>query len=92
MSPAPFIGIIIGALAGGAFFIFFGLIRAVHRGGFSVVLVLNKFFGKPVTPTPLIRLLVAAGIILSIVLGVAVSLLLGGTIGGIIEYLIVKIT
>ncbi len=92
MTPAPFIGIVIGALAGGLFFIVFGLIRAVHRGGFSIVLLLNKLIGKPVTPTPLIRLLIAAGIILSIILGVAVSLLLGGTIGGIIEYLIVKIT
>lgn len=88
MHPAPFIGIVIGILAGGVLFIIFGLMRAVHRGGFSIVLILNKLFGKPVTPTPFVRLMVSAGIILSIVLGIAVSAIVGGAFGGVIEYLI----
>ncbi|MGC2062586.1 MAG: hypothetical protein WA610_06380 [Thermodesulfovibrionales bacterium] len=92
MNPAPFIGIVFGALAGGFFFVVFGLMRAVHRGGFSIVFILNKFSGKPVKPTTFIRLMVVAGIILSIVLGIAAAVILGGAVGGVIEYLVMKIT
>ncbi len=85
-------GIIIGALAGGMCFFVFGLMRAVHAGGFSTVIILNKFNRTPIKQSPFVRIVVAAGIIISIVLGIAVSMVLGGVVGGVIEYVFKKMT
>jgi len=92
MPPAPFIGIIIGALAGGTCFVVFGLMRAVHTGGFSTVLVLSKLKGRPIEQSPFVRMMVAAGAMLSIVLGIVVAMVLGGIVGGVIEYALTKMT
>lgn len=85
-------GIIIGALAGGMCFVVFGLMRAVRAGGFSTVVILNKVSRTPIKQSPFARIVVAAGIIISIVLGTAVSMVLGGVVGGVIEYVVRKMT
>jgi hypothetical protein len=82
----PRVGIIIGALARGMYFLAFGLMRAVHTRGFSTVVVLSTLKGRSIGQSPFVRMTVAAGIRLRIVLRVAVAMVLGGTIGGAIEY------
>lgn len=83
-------GIIVGAVAGVICFIVFGLMRAVYAGGFSTVVFLSKLKGRPIEQSPLVRIMVAAGIILCIVLGIAVAMVLGGVVGGVIEYTLMK--
>lgn len=90
MASTPFIGIIIGALAGGICFVVFGLMRASHAGGLSAVVILSKLKGRPAEQSPFVRIMVAAGMILGIVLGIAVFLVLGGLAGGVIEYALTK--
>lgn len=85
-------GMIIGAIAGGICFVVFGLMRAVYAVGFSIVIILSKLKGRPIEPSPAVRIIVAAGIIVCIVLGITVSMVLGGVVGGIIEYLLMKMT
>ena len=92
MPATPFTGIIIGAFVGGMCFVVLGLMRAVYTGGFLVVIILNKVSGKPVTQTFLVRIMVAAGIIVSVVAGIVVSMVFGGAVGGVIEYLVIKMT
>lgn len=85
-------GIIIGALAGGMCFIVFGLRRAAYAGGFSTVVVLSKLKRGPIGQSPVVRIIVAAGTMLSIVLGIAVAMVLGGAAGGALEYVFMKMT
>jgi hypothetical protein len=82
-------GIIIGALTGGICFVVFGLMRAVYAGGFSVVVILSRLKGRPVEQSPFVRITVAAGIILCVVFGLAVAMVLGGLVGGVIEHMLV---
>ncbi len=83
-------GTIIGALAGGICFVLFGLIHAGHAGGLSMIFLLNKVKGAPTGQSPLIRIMVAAGIILGIVLGIALSMFLGGMVGGALERMLME--
>jgi hypothetical protein len=92
IASAPYIGIIIGALAGGLCFVIFGLARSMYAGGFSMVVILSKLKGRPIEQSPFVRIIVAAGTILSIALGVAASMVLGGAVGGFIEYVLMKLT
>ena len=85
-------GIIIGAFAGGMCFFAFGLMRTVHTGGFLTVVVLSKLKGRPIEQSLFVRIMVAAGVMLSIFLGIAVSMVLGGTVGVVIEYALTKMT
>lgn len=85
-------GIMIGALAGGMCFVVFGLRRTVYAGGFSTVMILSKLKGRPIEQSPFVRIMVAAGIIVSIALGITVAMLLGGITGGVIESMLLKVT
>jgi hypothetical protein len=85
-------GIMIGALAGGMCFVVFGLRRAVYAGGFSTVVILSKLKGRPIGQSRFVRIMVVAGIIVSIALGITVAMLLGGIAGGVIEYALTKMT
>lgn len=85
-------GIMIGALAGGMCFVVFGLRRAVYTGGFLTVVVLSKLKGRPIEQSPFVRIMVAAGIIVSIALGITVAMILGGIAGGVIESMMLKVT
>ena len=87
-----FMGILIGALAGGVCFVVFGFMRTVYLGGFLMLIILNKLKGRPVEQSPFVRIMVAAGVIVSIVLGTAAAMLLGGAVGGVVEYALTKIT
>ena len=90
MASTPFIGIVIGAIAGGICFVVFGLMRAAHAGGLSAVVILSKLKGFPAEQSPFVRIMVAAGMIAGIVLGIGVAVVLGGLAGGIIEYALTK--
>jgi hypothetical protein len=92
IASSPLMGIIIGALAGGVCFVVFGLMRAFYSGGLSAVIILNTLKGRPIKPSPFVRIMVAAGIIAGIILGIVVSMLLGGVVGGVIEYMLMKMT
>ena len=85
-------GIIIGALAGGICFVVFGLRRAVYAGGLSIVVILNKLRGKPIGQSLLVRIIIAAGIILGVFSGMAVAMVLGSVVGGVIGYALMKMT
>jgi hypothetical protein len=87
----PLIGIIIGAFADGICFVVFALRRVVYAGGLSMVYILNKLRGKPTGQSPLGRIIIGAGIILCVVSGMAVAMALGGIVGGVIEYALVKL-
>jgi hypothetical protein len=88
----PLIGIIIGAFAGGICFVVFALRRVIYAGGVSVVFILNKLRGKPIGQSPLVRIIIAAGIILCAVSGMAAAIFLGSVVGGVIEYALMKLT
>ncbi len=83
-------GTIIGALAGGIFFIVFGLMRAGHLGGLSMLYLLEKLKGRAAEQLPFVRIITATGIILGIVLGITVSVVLGGIVGGVLEHMLMK--
>ncbi len=83
-------GTIIGALAGGICFVVFGLMRAGHLGGLSMLYLLNKLKGRAAVQPPIVRIMTAAGVILGIVLGVAVSMVLGGIVGRVLEHMLTK--
>ena len=87
-----FMGIMVGALAGGLCFVVFGLRSAVFKGGFSTVVILSKLKGRPIEQSPFVRIMVAAGIIASIALGITMAMLLGGIAGGVIESMLLKVT
>ena len=91
MASTPSIGIVIGAIAGGICFVVFGLMRAAHVGGLSAVAILSKLKGGPAEHSPFIRIMVAAGMIAGIVLGIGAAMVLGGIAGGVIEFALTKI-
>ncbi|MGE5299986.1 MAG: hypothetical protein ACM3MB_03360 [Acidobacteriota bacterium] len=90
MASIPFIGSVIGALAGGICFIVFGLMRAAYAGGLSAVVILSKLQGGLAEQSLFVRIMVAAGMIVGIVLGLGVAMGLGGLTGGVIEYALIK--
>jgi hypothetical protein len=61
------------------------------QGG-SIVGILNALRGKPIGQSPLVRVLMAAEIILCAVSEMAVAMVLDGVVGGVIEYVLMKIT
>lgn len=83
-------GITIGAFVGGIIFLLFGLVHAVHAGSFSIILLLSKLQGRPVEPSLFVRFMVAVAIVASIVIWTAVAMLLGGAVGGTVEYLFMR--
>lgn len=88
----PLIGIICGALVGGICFVVIALRRVVYVGGVSMIYILNKLRGRPRGQSPLVRIIIGAGIIICVVSGMAVAMALGGTVGGVIEYALMKLT
>jgi hypothetical protein len=86
-----FVGIVIGALAGGICFVVCGLMRAAHAGGLSAVVILSKLKGRPAEQSPFVRIVVAVGMVAGIVLGIGVAMVLGGLAGGVIEYALTKL-
>jgi len=48
--------------------------------------------GKPVGHSPLLRIIIVAGTIICVVSGLAVAMVIGGIVGGVIEYALMKIT
>jgi len=88
----PLIGIISGALVGGICFVVFALRRVVYVGGVSIIYILNKLRRKPIGQWPLVRIIIGAGIIICVVSGMAVAMALGGIVGGVIEYELMKLT
>ena len=85
-------GILMGALVGGVCFVVFGLTRAVHVGGLLTIIILNKLKGRPIEQSQFVRITVAAGILVSIFLGLAVAMFLGGVVGKGVEYALLAIT
>ncbi len=90
MASTPFIGIVIGALAGGICFVVFGWMRAAHTGGLSAVVIISKLKGRPAEQSPFVRIVVAVGMVAGIVLGIGMAMVLGGLAGGVIEYALTK--
>ena len=90
MASTPFIGIVIGALAGGTCFVVFGLMRAAHTGGLTAVVIISKLKGRPAEQSPFVRIVVVVGMVAGIVLGIGLAMVLGGFAGGVIEYALTK--
>jgi hypothetical protein len=85
-------GIISGTLIGGICFVVFALRRVVYAGGVSIIYILNKLRKKPIGRSPLVRIIIGAGIIICVVSEMAVAMALGGIVGGVIEYALMKLT
>ncbi len=62
----------------------------MYVGGFIVVIALGKFQKKPLVQSPFVRIMVAAGIIVCLVLGIGAAMILGGIIGGAVEFALMK--
>jgi hypothetical protein len=92
MASAHFIGIIIGAIAGGLCFFVFGLMRAVYAAGFSMVIILSKLKGRAIKQSPVVRIIIVAGILVFTVLGLLASVVLGGVVGGAVQYALMEMS
>ncbi|HCC68916.1 MAG TPA: hypothetical protein DEP99_03415 [Nitrospiraceae bacterium] len=77
----------IGAAFGGLAFLFFGIIPGFYYGRYGTLVLLNNLFDGPVEPTVLVRIVVAAGIIIGIASVASLSLVVGAIIGTIIGYI-----
>lgn len=76
-------GTMIGAVAGIVLFAVFGLFPAFRFGSSLALYALYKVTGKSVDPTPLARIFILAGAIMSILCGAVFSIIAGALFGSI---------
>ncbi len=76
-------GTVIGAAAGLVLFSIFGLLPAFRFGSSLTLYVLYKVMGRSVEPTPLARVFIIAGALLSILCGAVISIIGGALLGSI---------
>jgi hypothetical protein len=78
----------IGAALGGIAFLIFGIIPGFYFGSYGSLILLKHLMGGPVEPTIIVRMFVAAGILLGIVCVASVSIVIGSIIGTAAGYLV----
>ncbi|MCL4491928.1 MAG: hypothetical protein M1510_08515 [Nitrospirae bacterium] len=78
----------IGATLGGIAFLIFGLIPGFYFGSYGSLVVIRHLMGGPVEPTVIVRMIVAAGIMLGIVCIASVSIVVGSIVGTVFGYIV----
>ena len=82
------VGTKIGAAMGGIAFLIFGLIPGFYFGSYGALVVITHLMGGPVEPTVIVRLVIAAGIMLGIFCIGSVSIVVGSIVGTALGYLV----
>ncbi len=82
----------IGATLGGVAFLIFGLIPGFYFGSYGSLTVIRHLMGGPVEPTVIVRMIVAAGILLAIACIASVSIVVGSIAGTALGYLVEAVT
>ncbi|HEX8947452.1 MAG TPA: hypothetical protein VF790_00745 [Dissulfurispiraceae bacterium] len=78
----------IGATLGGIAFLIFGLVPGFYFGSYGSLVVMRHLMGGPVEPTVIVRMVIAAGILLGIVCIASVSIVVGSIVGTALGYLV----
>lgn len=81
-------GMKIGATVGALVFLVFGIMPGFYFGSFGTLMLLQHIMGGAVEPTLFVRVAVVAGIMVGIACAATVSLVVGGLIGTVLEYIV----
>ncbi len=82
----------IGAVLGGIAFLAFGIVPGFYFGSYGILVLMNHLFGGPVQATVLVRLAVAAGVVVGITCIGSVSIVVGAIFGTAVGYVTEALT
>jgi len=77
----------VGAALGGIAFLAFGIVPGFYFGSYGTLVLLNHLFGGPLQATVLVRVAVAAGVLVGITCIASVSIVVGAIFGTLVGYL-----
>jgi hypothetical protein len=81
-------GMKIGATAGGAVFLIFGIMPGFYFGSYGTLILLQKLMGGAVEPTLFTRAAVVMGIAVGVACVAAVSIVVGGLVGTLLGFVV----
>lgn len=82
----------VGAVLGGIVFLVFGIVPGFYFGSYGILVLMNHLFGGPLEATVLVRLAVAAGVVVGIASIGSVSIVVGAIFGTAVGYLTEALT
>jgi hypothetical protein len=82
----------VGAVLGGIAFLAFGIVPGFYFGSYGVLVLMNHLFGGPLQATVLVRIAVAAGVVVGITCIASVTIVVGAIFGTAVGYLTEALT
>jgi len=82
----------VGAVIGGIAFLAFGIVPGFYFGSYGILVLMNHLFGGPLQATVLVRIAVAAGVLVGITCIASVSIVVGAIFGTAVGYLTEALT
>jgi hypothetical protein len=76
----------VGAVLGGIAFLAFGIVPGFYFGSYGVLVLMNHLFGGPLQATVLVRVAVAAGVVVGITCIASVTIVVGAIFGTVAGY------
>jgi len=78
----------VGAVLGGIAFLAFGIVPGFYFGSYGILVLMNHLFGGPLQATVLVRIAVAAGVLVGITCIASVSIVVGAIFGTVTGYVV----
>ncbi|HYA32179.1 MAG TPA: hypothetical protein VED67_05405 [Thermodesulfovibrionales bacterium] len=82
----------VGAVLGGIAFLAFGIVPGFYFGSYGILVLMNHLFGGPLQATVLVRIAVAAGVVVGITCIASVTIVVGAIFGTAVGYLTEALT
>jgi len=82
----------VGAVLGGIAFLAFGIVPGFYFGSYGILVLMNHLFGGPLEATVLVRIAVAAGVVVGITCIASVTIVMGAIFGTAVGYLTEALT
>ena len=82
----------VGAVLGGIAFLAFGIVPGFYFGSYGILVLMNHLFGGPLEATVLVRIAVAAGVVVGITCIASVTIVVGAIFGTAVGYLTEALT
>lgn len=82
----------VGAVLGGIAFLAFGIVPGFYFGSYGILVLMNHLFGGPLQATVLVRIAVAAGVLVGITCIASVTIVVGAIFGTAAGYLTEALT
>ncbi len=82
----------VGAVLGGIAFLAVGIVPGFYFGSYGTLVLMNHLFGGPVEATVLVRIAVAAGVLVGITCIASVTIVVGAIFGTVVGYVAETLT